>query len=508
MSDVSRREFIGALGAAAGGMLAAGEALADPTGPDPQDPPIPSPRDVQVNVKQVMAGLLHSGQWQGSCRWTTPIPADRERVMVRQRLDGVMKRHRRNLTADARLMDPTYIEYWEDFHIDERELRKVDADAADVDLYIVSSNNTAALPAAVIARRLKKPTVIVDGGADSVDVAGALCGEGLESYLCIDYRDLNRLIRLLKTRKALQQTRVLMVFDGPLPPMGVQSCFPDLKLMERRFGVKTTQLGLKEFAREMDRVRTDEKLEQQAAEMADRLIRGAEKSWIDRKYVIASCQFYRAVQNLMRQHGCNAFTIECFQLCSSQLPEKWKVTPCLIHTLLKDQCIASACECDLNALVTMRLLMSLSDRAAFMGNLSYEDEQTIGIWHSVPGMKMDGFDKPELNYQLGHFTPGGWGTKVQICYASAAEKALTIARVDKRGARLGVGVGEVVGTRNYEEGKTVGCTLRALVKVPDARRFFRNQGAYGNHMTAAYGDHLDDLRELGKVVGLDVEVTS
>jgi hypothetical protein len=54
----------------------------------------------------------------------------------------------------------------------------------------------------------------------------------------------------------------------------------------------------------------------------------------------------------------------------------------------------------------------------------------------------------------------------------------------------------------------VGCTLRCLIKVPDARNFFRKQGRYGNHPAAVYGNHLEALRELGEMIGVEVEQTA
>lgn len=125
--------------------------------------------------------------------------------------------------------------------------------------------------------------------------------------------------------------------------------------------MQTRWTGLQDLAREMDRVRADAGCMKQAEALADRLIDKAEKSWIDLRYVVESYLFYRAVQNLMVAHGCNAFTIECFEFCVSRLPEKWTITPCLVHSLLKDRVFASAYESDLSALITMRLLQAVPD---------------------------------------------------------------------------------------------------------------------------------------------------
>lgn len=153
----------------------------------------------------------------------------------------------------------------------------------------------------------------------------------------------------------------------------------------------------------------------------------------------------------------------------------------------------------------MHYLQAVADGSSFMGNLNFEDEETIGIWHSVPGLKMAGYDKPDLVYQLGYFTPDGWGTKIQLCFAQTEEKQVTVARIDKNATQLGVGVGKVVTTESYDKGDLVGCRLRAIIQVPSARKFFSGFGPFGNHVVMVYGDHLKSLRKLGEMVGLEVK---
>jgi len=114
----------------------------------------------------------------------------------------------------------------------------------------------------------------------------------------------------------------------------------------------------------------------------------------------------------MQKYSCNAFTVECFELCASRLADKYLITPCLLHTLLKDEGIASACEADLNALLAMRLLMSIAKKSSYMGNPRPLLNDQLVINHSVPGIKMAGYDKPDLPYHLRHFVESGWGQRL------------------------------------------------------------------------------------------------
>lgn len=47
--------------------------------------------------------------------------------------------------------------------------------------------------------------------------------------------------------------------------------------------------------------------------------------------------------------------------------------------------------------------------------------------HSVPGIKMAGYDKPDLPYHLRHFVESGWGTKAMIDFMRFEEKTVTLA---------------------------------------------------------------------------------
>ena len=71
---MKRRDFlatgIGAVvaGATAEGLLIAADSPGDKAAGGPGEIPF-HPRDTKLNVKPVMANVIHSGVWQGPCRW-------------------------------------------------------------------------------------------------------------------------------------------------------------------------------------------------------------------------------------------------------------------------------------------------------------------------------------------------------------------------------------------------------------------------------------------------------
>lgn len=212
----------------------------------------------------------------------------------------------------------------------------------------------------------------------------------------------------------------------------------------------------------------------------------------------------------MRRHRCNAFGIECFEFCSSRLPDKWNITPCMIHTLFKDQEIASACEADLGALLSMRLLMSVAKKSSHLGNMFLREPNMLVINHSAPGIKMNGFSKPGLPYQLGRFVHSGWGTKAVVDFMNNAEKRVTVARMNPTATKVLILKGKLVGSSGWDEDK-LGCSVEAHIKPVnsgDAAFFVRKQKDYGNHLIWTYGDYADDMVQLCNIIGLQTEVVS
>jgi L-fucose isomerase-like protein len=209
----------------------------------------------------------------------------------------------------------------------------------------------------------------------------------------------------------------------------------------------------------------------------------------------------------MARHGCNSFTIDCFEFCPSMLPQRWMITPCLLHALLGNEGIASSCEADFGSLLAVRLLISVSNKSPHQGNGDPRGSDAFRINHSAPSMKMNGLDKPDLPYQLGRFVQQGWGTKAVIDFMNNQEKTVTVARVDATATNVLVLKGTLVGSSGWNQ-DLLGCSVEAVIQPPAGRRdeFLRRRLVYGNHLQWVYGDYTKELKTLGEMLGMGVEV--
>jgi hypothetical protein len=474
--------------------------------PAPDD--LPSPLATTLNIKPVMTNIIHTGVWEGPCRWRG-VSVEEEKAGAQQsfsRWATDLRNSELGQRADVRCLDPAQILFDESFVIPQAEWDKLTPDAAETDAFFLHPAGSS-LSAFEIGDRFGKPILLKGLGCRNVDIAAYTKSKGNEVFVAADDREFSHLLSLLQARKVFRQTRVLFPTDRGLPAACSVGSIWDLDGLKERLGVEVKTVSYEQLSGEMERVLEDAAAKQDAQRIAGQLVSNADRSFVEQPHVERSLLFYRAVRNLMARHGCNAFTIECFEFCSSRLPDRWQITPCLIHSLQRDLGHASSCEADLGSLLAMRMLMSVAARSCHQGNSDPRSADAFRINHSVPALKMNGFDQPDLPYQLGRFVTKGWGTKMVVDFMNQAEKTVTVARVDPSATKLLVLRGELVGASGWDQ-DLIGCSVEALIRPPAGRldEFLRKRLEYGNHLQWVYGDWTESLRQFGEMLGLQVEV--
>lgn len=474
-------------------------------------PPTPRSPHRKLRVKPVMTNMVHTDVWEGPCRFNV--------VAVAKEAENVKNWYARwvqsvtggkfSFGPTVERLEPRLVLFDEAFTLPPAQLLPLDQEKDQIDAFFVSPDG-ASFAAAEIARRYHKPVVLFGLNCRTVDIAAYAKTMGEEVFVVADNAELERLFALLRARAAFRETRVLFPTDRGFPSVASLTGIADLQDLEKRHGIRVTMISFRLLSEEMERTLADKGRLAKVERGADELIRGAAHSYLDRQHVARSLLFRQAVEALMATHACNAFTIECFEFCSTRLPEKWKITPCLVHTLFKDAGYASSCEGDMGALLATRLLLSVSGKSSHMGNMFSGKDNTVVINHSAPGIRMNGFERPGLPYKLGRFVQSGWGTKAVVNFLENDEKRVTVARLHPGGGKLLVMRGQLTGAEGWEK-DSLGCSVAAIVKPVESGRgdhFIRRQTEYGNHLSWVYGDYSSELTELGRLLGLEVEVVS
>ena len=473
-------------------------------------PTVASPA-AKLSVKPIMTNMIHSGVWEGPCRFNV-VTVEKEKANVEREYDNWGRMlHSGGFTfgTSAEIFEPSLVIFNEDFTIPPAAFAELERDAQRADVFFIapSGSSNAAFD---IVHRYHKPGILFGLNCRTVDVAAYTKSQREEMLVVQDNNELRHTIDLLRARKIFRETAVLFPTDRGFPSVASLTGVTDLQDLEARLGVKVKMIPFKVMADAMESTLADGTARNQASEQADELIRTAVQTYLKPDYVVQSLLFKKTIENLMESHGANAFTVECFEFCASRLPEKWKITPCLIHTLFKDRGIASSCEGDMGALLAMRLLMSVSGKSSHLGNVFLREGNVVEINHSAPGIKMNGFDQPGLPYKLGRFVESGWGTKAVVDFMQNPEKRITVARMHPNARQVLLMKGTLINSSGWDE-DNLGCSVSAFVKPAqssNSEAFVRKQTKYGNHLVWVYGDYAEEMHQLGALMGLEVEVVT
>jgi len=476
--------------------------------------------DVRINVKPVFSNMVHTGIWEGPCRVGTKEELDpifevrtgkeQFKLWKKELMDNIDSKY-------ANVLEPVYMQFDEKFVVPQKELDKVKEDNQETDLFLI----TYRVPGLDI---FQKPVTMINKGPTPLDVIPYYIDLGLDSWFAHDYKEYNERLRLLQVQKAVKSTKWLILSATEQITATGYANPTDLLDLFKRYGIRNNRVTFRNIFDLMDNMEMTEDIEKKA----DQILSDSTKNTIKKEFVSSDVKFYKAVKAMMEDYDCNGFTISCKELCASRLPYSHKITPCLCHSLLKDEEIPSACEEDIGALLTMTFLTYLTNSAVYMGNsvlvekdsdvtntlgmpkLLFDptmtfDEDVLEIHHAVPSLKMAGYDKENLPYQMGHFTYEGFGSKMQVdLYKDAPQKTVTLARFNRHGDRVLVAEAEILGS----EFKELYCSPESYFYVKGGVRNFRKrqaEGLYGNHLCMVYGNHIEDIKKLGAICGFDVE---
>lgn len=498
---------------------------------------------VKLNVRPIFIGLLHRYRYEGPCRFGQgeELEPEYDALMNQELYRSFQHDVEQNMPECVNLLTPIYVERDDWFLSREEMFESMAQDIDQVDFYLFSFGIGRGDIYVEFARRYHKPQAVMPNQCCEATVnTSAVRNRGLEAYAYRNWDDLRTHMRVLRTRKALASTRVLMAsrFNSSRS-FSSSDNFVDLEQISAKFGVEFRYINVHELIDQTHVVAptTNPTLPGRKAynlteadmveveNLADALISGAQENRMERDMVINSVKAYYTVQKLLDVYGCNAFTIPCPDACSTRRLNEERFTFCLTHSLNNEQGIPSACEFDVNALLGLTIMESLTGNGCYMGNTNavvYRDgkmvqlqgftdddlkhvteahEDLFLIFHSTPNRKLHGFDKEAAPYALAPFAYSGFGATIRYDFSRDAGQEITLCRFAPDGKRLLVGKGKIVAGSGYDR---MNCDEGFFFQVANQEDFFYKQINFGNHMVVAYGDHTKALKLLAEALGLEV----
>jgi hypothetical protein len=506
--SLNRRDFVKSSSLVTGGLMLAPNLLTSLG--DAGTSGLKSPLNNNIKVKLIITGTIHEDAWEGSCRHgkLENLTFEAEKAGLARRLASMKERMKDlDIPAGVELLEPiTMYSYAEkgnpEIMFSDEQLESLYEEDPRVDLYVV----THMFPGVKIAERYKKPVAIMQGAGWAVDMPARLRHVGLEGYHVHNFDELLRLGKLLHARQAFRNTKMLYVTNFPYQyPWGcTSSAVVNMDKIKDHYGFDYKFVDYEEFFGDMDQLVKDNKIAKIRKQAGQELLNNANSSNMTLQDVEKSLDFYFATVASMEKYHCNAFTIECHELCSSLNPWNRKFTPCLTHALLKDQGLPAACEGDVNALMAMMVEMYVSDKSVYMGNPFFnKEENTLRIKHSNCSLKMNGFHTANTPYDIHSFAESGFGVTLRHDFKQYQGTACTVARFDPSGMKLLVTKGDLL-TGIGNEG--FGCEQSVTLRVPECYELWRSSQNYGHHFSLVYGDYIQEIRDLGDMLNFEVEM--
>ena len=464
---------------------------------------IPRPLDTKINIKPLFGVRIPAELHEGPCRPDNPSLWDKEEEKENAQLEfqSWKKTLYETLGKNVMIQEPVYVEYAGNHIIDTATWSTITKDDASTDLYVLSHYRIPGLGA-----HTDKAIALVGNACATLDVNATLRSRGETVYGAIDYHHLSQIIDALKVKKALSQTKMLAVSDGKWDyEFNAVRSNIDTNILKDKFGVDSHYITIDEMMDEFRLVEKDKDYLDLADKITYELLQHAEKSSMPAENIKPSILYYLTAKKMMQKYGCNGFTATCQEFCVSLNPMQHRVTPCITHTLLKDEGYISVCEADTNAFFSMGLQMYTANKTPYMGNtLIYKlKENQLQMIHDVPGRKMHGYDQPDLPYSIESFTERNWGATMRYEFSRDAGKEVTFCRTTPAGDKVLAVKGVIQGGAGVEGW---GCRLKAYIEVSDAMHYFNSAQQTGHHFSLVYGDYTDQLQMLAKILNMEIEV--
>ena len=474
---------------------------------------------MKLRVKFVIGCLIHDTAHEGPCRIGNLSQLTKEVDLKNHEANFEMRKKQiqgRTFPSEVELLKTVDFKMLVkekdcEFKFPNSEFTKLEKEIEQTDLLVTLDGFNGQI-GIKLAEQYKKPVASIaysnperpqDWGAWLVDMTAGLKHKGLEGYLAYDWKDLDSILSLLWVKKAFANTSMLVMTDRfGQSPHGMGSVFYHFDALNKMYGMRHHHIPNQAAADRMEAIMADKAACMRAEKITESLVSNAQAVHMKKENIKKSVYFYQAVKSLMDENNCNCFGAACREICPLEMGAKYKFTPCLAHSLLRDSGHPSVCQMDFNALLAMMALTYISKKSAYMGNPEfYKDNNTVHIWHGAGDVKMKGFDSPTMPYEIRNFTTGGWGVSLKYDFSKDKGEIVTLGRFNPGFDKLLITKGSI--TKGFGiDG--IACALGVEVQVSDVMEVFNSQKEFGSHLVMVYGDYVEDVKRLGKMMSFDV----
>jgi len=305
-----------------------------------------------------------------------------------------------------------------------------------------------------------------------------------------DWGEIDQIVALMRVPARMRQTRIIVV-HGPRGTAAACSA----EQVKEKLGVELIPVTVEQT------VQAHKAVDIKAAEAeAERYWLSKAKAIVEpsRKEIINSARFYLAIKNMMIKEKAQAITSSN---CMGG-PSKG----CLAFSKLNDLGLVGACEGDMDSALTMLMFAYAFGVPGFITDPVFDTSTNALIhFHCTSATKMDGPAGKRLPFTIRTQSDSERGVSLDV--ENRIGQVVTCAKLIDLDTML-ISTGKIFKITHDE----LGCRTQFWTEVADARKMFHNWGAgilKGGVMTLLhravfYGDHLENIKKLGVLMGFKV----
>lgn len=306
----------------------------------------------------------------------------------------------------------------------------------------------------------------------------------IELLATSDFKDLIPALRPIRAMHHLKRARILDFRNGgPLTEYA--------KGIKNRFGTEIVFLPRERLVEGYKAA--DEKV---ALADAERWMKQAQGIvGVTKDDVVRACRTYQAMKGILEEEKAHLITI---QYCMG-IPGLDGAYPCLGFSRLNGEGLGGICEGDLPSSITYLVLQYLTPerKPSFVTDPIVDtSNNTVIHAHCTCALKMDGINGEQCPYRILCQREGQRGACLEV--KPHVGRRITMAKLVEDHTML-VSNGEITEIPDVDRA----CRTKLTTKVKNAQKMADNW-FYGLHRIVHYGDHLDDMRRLGRFLGLKV----
>jgi hypothetical protein len=305
-----------------------------------------------------------------------------------------------------------------------------------------------------------------------------------------DWGEIDRVVRLMRVAPRLRQTRIIVIRG----PMGTPlACSADE--IKKRLGADIVPITVEQTLQEHNAIDIKEAEQEAQRYWLSQAGKIVEPS---REEIINSARFYLALKNIMTKERAQAVT------SSNCMGEPAK--GCLAFSKLNDLGLVGACEGDMDSTLTMLIFDYAFGVPGFITDPVFDTAKNALIhFHCTSATKMDGPAGKRLPFAIRNQSDSHGGVSLEV--ENRVGQPVTCAKFINLDTMI-ISTGKIIEVTHDD----LGCRTQFVTEVADARKMFLNWGAgvlKGDVMTLLhravfYGDRMQDIKNLGILMGFNV----